>query len=303
MPGKSFKGSIGSLDDNEQTIEQQLRNHVQFLASSIGQRNSDLSLEQALGYIKKTMKANGYESIEQPFEIGPQKFKNLECTLKGSNDSNEVLIVGAHYDSVVGSTGANDNGSGVAATLELARLFAKKKFPLTVKFVFFTNEEPPYFRTREMGSYAYAQYCKEHNYKIKGLIVLETIGYYTDTPNSQKYPLGLDSGYPTTGNFIAFVGNEDSKKLVQGAIASFRSGCKFPSEAIAAPNWIMGVDWSDQYWFWKEGVPAVMITDTALYRYRYYHTMQDTPDKLVYSSFARVVSGLAKVIEAQASGS
>lgn len=294
MPGNSYKGEFGSLDDIEKDTENRLRKHIQVLAGDIGQRNTEESLRKSVDYIKGAMSENGYETSEQEFEVDKQTFKNLECTLKGSSD--EVLLVGAHYDSVTGSIGADDNGSGVASVIEMARLCAGKRFNKTIRFVFFCNEEPPYFASEEMGSYFYANRCVKNHEKIAGLLVLETLGFYTDAPNSQTYPANFTPGYPTTGNFIAFVGNQDSRQLVENAIGTFRKECKFPSEGVSAPNWVNGVDWSDQLWFWKNGIQAVMITDTAPYRNQHYHTMQDTPDKLTYPSFSRVVVGLSKVV-------
>ena len=294
MPGSSYKGPFDSLSGEEADTEKKLKQHIKVLAGDIGQRNTEESLKKSVDYIKGAMAENGYKTIEQEFEVDKQTFKNLECTLKGSSD--EVLLVGAHYDSVTGSLGADDNGSGVASVIEVARLCADKKFNKTIRFVFFCNEEPPYFASAEMGSYFYASRCVKNHDKIAGLLVLETLGFYTDAPNSQTYPANFTPGYPTTGNFLAFVGNQDSRQFVEKAIGAFRKECKFPSEGVAAPNWVNGVDWSDQLWFWKNGIQAVMITDTAPYRNQNYHTMQDTPDKLSYPSFSRVVVGLSKVV-------
>lgn len=295
MPGKSFSGSVKPANEQEKDIEVQLRKHVQVLGADIGQRNTAESLDRSIKYIESTMDGIGYKTEEQEFFVNNLKCKNLECTLQGS--SPEILLVGAHYDSVSGSTGADDNGSGVAATMEIARLCARKKLSKTIKFVFFCNEEPPFFSSKEMGSYFYLQHLLQNHERVCGLIVLETLGYYTDMNNSQVYPVGFAPGYPTTGNFVAFVGNLDYKKITERCVDLFRQNCRFPSEGIAAPNWVEGIDWSDQFWFWKNGIPAVMVTDTAPYRYPYYHTMQDTPDKLNYPAFARVVSGLSMVVE------
>lgn len=300
MPGSSYKGAFLPLKDTEQEIETQLRKHVQFLARDIGQRNDDSSLRRTSDYIKATMAESGYKTEEQSFLVDKHKFQNLECTLMGTQLPEEVILVGAHYDSVSGSPGANDNGSGVASTMELARLCAGKSFSKTIKFVFFANEEPPYFASKEMGSFFYAERCIKSKEKIVGLLVLETLGYYTESPNSQTYPSNFVPGYPTTGNFIAFVGNQDSRLLVEKCVGIFRSNCNFPSEGASAPNWVNGVDWSDQYWFWRYGIPAVMITDTAPFRYPHYHTMQDTPEKINYPCFARVLKGLFNVLQSLA---
>jgi len=204
--------------------------------------------------------------------------------------------VGAHYDSVSGSPGANDNGSGVAALMEVARLFAQKRFARTVRFVAFVNEEPPFFQTHQMGSWVYAMQCREKKEKIKAMLSLETIGYYSDQMKSQYYPFPFSLFYPNKGNFIGFVGNLSSRNLVRRCVESFRKHTQFPSEGAAAPGWITGIGWSDHWAFWKEGYPAVMITDTALFRYRHYHSITDTPDKIVYDRTAQVVAGISRMV-------
>jgi Zn-dependent M28 family amino/carboxypeptidase len=199
---------------------------------------------------------------------------------------------------VRGSPGANDNGSGAAATLALARRVAGRNLPRTVRLVAFVNEEAGAFKTEAMGSLVYARQCRERNEKIVAMLSLETIGYYSTEPNSQSYPLpGLGALYPTTGNFIAFVGNFGSRALVRDVVGSFRKHARFPSEGAALPSAVPGIDWSDHWSFWQNGYPALMVTDTAPFRYPYYHLAQDTPDKLDYDRMARVVAGLRYVIE------
>ena len=216
-------------------------------------------------------------------------------------------MIGAHYDSVFGSPGANDNGSGAAAVLALAQRFAARETEQssprwtpnkTLRFVAFVNEEPPYFLSGEMGSLVYARRCKERGDKISAMISLETIGYFSDAPHSQTYPSpGLGVFYPKVGNFIGFVSNVQSRALLRRVIALFRKHAKIPSQGASLPAFIAGVSWSDQWSFWQEGYPAIMVTDTAPFRYPYYHSSNDTPDKLEYDRFALVVSGMEKVIE------
>jgi len=218
--------------------------------------------------------------------------RNIEVEVPGGAGADEVIIVGAHYDSVLGAVGANDNGSGVAAVLELARLFRDARPARTVRFVAFVNEEPPFYRSEQMGSRVYARRSRERRDHIVAMLSLETIGYYSDEPGSQLYPFPLRFFYPSTGNFLALVANLGSRGLLHEALASFRRNAQFPSEGVAAPAFIPGVDWSDHWSFWQESYPALMVTDTALYRYPHYHTLQDTPDKLDYERLARVVMGL-----------
>jgi Zn-dependent M28 family amino/carboxypeptidase len=204
--------------------------------------------------------------------------------------------VGSHYDSVVGTVGANDNASGVAATLELARLLKGNKLRRTVRFVFFVNEEPPYFQTEQMGSLVYAHQLRRDGIPVAAMISLETIGFYSDARGSQKYPALVSLFYPSRGNFIAFVGNDESRDLVRRAVRRFRESARFPSEGIAGPPTLPGVGWSDHWSFWQEGYPAIMITDTAVFRYPYYHTALDTADKVDFEKMARVVDGVRNVV-------
>ena len=208
----------------------------------------------------------------------------------------EIVVIGAHYDTVSGSPGANDNGSGVAALLALARRFAARPVARTLRFVAFVNEEQPYFQTYAMGSRVYARRCGQRREKVVAAVSLETIGYFSDAAGSQKYPPLLSAVYPTTGNFIGFVSDLRSLPLVDRVTAAFRRRARFPSEKGAMPSALPGVGWSDHWSFWQEGYPAVMVTDTAPYRYPHYHLASDTPDKIDYDRLARVVDGLVGVV-------
>jgi len=207
------------------------------------------------------------------------------------------VVVGAHYDSVYGCPGADDNGSGDAALLALARRSAVKPVGQTLRFIAFVNEEPPFFQREDMGSFIYAGRCTKRGDKISAMISLETIGYFSDAPHSQSYPApGLGVFYPSIGNFIGFVGNTHSRALLRRAISTFREQKKLPSEGAALPSFIPGVGWSDQWAFWQHGYPGIMITDTAPFRYPHYHEPTDTPDKLDYDRFTLVVSGMEAVV-------
>ncbi len=195
-----------------------------------------------------------------------------------------------------GCPGANDNSTGVSATLALARAFSGKKPSRTLRFVAFVNEEPPFFQTTQMGSMVYAKGCRARDEKVVAMLSLETIGYYSDEPDSQSYPFPLNFIYPSTGNFIAVVGNVKNGPLVRKLLGAFRRQAPFPSEGGALWGILPGVGWSDHWAFWREGFPAVMVTDTALYRYPAYHSRADTPEKIQYDRMARVVSGLQHVV-------
>lgn len=185
----------------------------------------------------------------------------------------------------------------MAALLEIARQLRGVRPRRTVRFVAFTNEEPPFFRSDQLGSYRYAKLCHERNEKIAAMICLETIGYYTDEPETQRYPLRLfNLLFPTTANFVAFVSNVQSSRLLFQSVHSFRRATAFPARALALPRFLRGVDFSDQESFWRFGFPAIMITDTANYRYPHYHELTDTPDKLNYDALARVTLGITAMV-------
>jgi Zn-dependent M28 family amino/carboxypeptidase len=222
---------------------------------------------------------------------------NVEAEIRGRDRPGDIIVIGAHYDSVPYTTGANDNASGVAAMLALARVFAKAHPAATLRFVAFANEEQPYFYTLDMGSLVYAKRCKARGENVVGMISLETIGFYSDAKGSQKYPPPLDFIYPSEGNFIGIVGDRSSRDLVRRAVGTFRRTTRFPSEGASLFRVIPGVGWSDQWAFWQMGYPAIMVTDTAPFRYPHYHRVTDTPDKLDYDRMARVVGGLEHVIE------
>jgi Zn-dependent M28 family amino/carboxypeptidase len=278
---------------------QRLRDHVGQLASQIGERNLYQydNLEAAADYIENHLEDLGYDVSRQVYEARERQFSNLEAEIPGKDKPHEVIIVGAHYDTDRKSPGANDNGSAIAALLELARAYAGKSFSRTLRIVAFTNEERPFTRTSAMGSRVYARRCRERGENIVAMVCLETIGFSSDEKGSQRLSL-MGLLLPSRGNFIAFVGNPGSKKLLADLEGLFRKEADVPSEALTLPTNFPGA-WSSDHWsFWKEGYPAVMITDTAPLRYRYYHTAKDTPEKINYDFLTRVVDGLERVVEA-----
>lgn len=296
MPGRNIS-TAAPLSAAEVALRAELVADVQKLAGEIGERNLQhyAQLNAAADFIEGSFARAGLQPRRDSYELQGRACHNIEVEIPGARS--EIVVIGAHYDSVFGSPGANDNASGVAAMLALARRFAGKPTTQTLRFVAFVNEEPPYFQTEQMGSFVYTSQCKARGDKISAMISLETIGYFSDAPRSQSYPSpGLGLFYPTTGNYIGFVGNFDSRALVRRAIGLFREQAKVPSEGAALPSFIPGVAWSDQWSFWECGYPAIMVTDTAPFRYPHYHESTDTPDKLEYDRFALVVSGMEKVI-------
>jgi Peptidase family M28 len=297
MPGKNISNAA-ELSPAEITLREELRADVQTLAGQIGERNMVRypQLMAAADFIEKSFSSGGLQPRRDTYELNNLACHNIETEIRGT--SAQIVVVGAHYDSVLGAPGANDNGSGVAALLALARRFANKRPNLTLRFVAFVNEEPPYFQTAQMGSLVYASRCKGRGDQISAMISIETIGYFSDAPRSQTYPSPLlGAFYPKVGNFIGFVGNLGSRGLVRRALSTFRRAERLPSEGAAVPSFIPGVAWSDHWSFWQQDYPAIMITDTAPFRYPHYHALTDTPDKLNYDRFALVVSGLQTVIE------
>ena len=296
MPGRNIS-TAAALNEAEVALRAELVADVQALAGDIGERNMNHypQLLAAADFIEDSLGRAGLTARRDTYELRGRACHNLEVEIPGTRP--EIFVIGAHYDSVFGSPGANDNASGVAALLALARRFAGKPAEETLRFVAFVNEEPPYFQTEEMGSFVYAKRCKERGDRIVGMISLETIAYFSDAPRSQKYPSpGLGMFYPTKGNFIGFAGDTRSRSLLRSAVSAFRKTGKLPCEGASLPAIVPGIGWSDQWSFWQCGYPAIMVTDTAPFRYPHYHEPTDTPDKLDYDRFALVVSGMEKVI-------
>lgn len=283
----------------EPGLSARLRAHVQAIATEEHDTATAGQLEQAARHIETSLLGYGYALRRRQYETGGQKVRNIEVSVSNTvpgTRPERIFIVGAHYDCARGASGANDKGSGTAAVLEMARLLKtmRPSRGTEVKFVFFVNEEPPWFRGDEMGSMQHAREPKA------AALILETVGWYSHKPGSQKLPPGLQKQYPGTGNFIAFVGSLESSALVRQALAAFRAQSDFPAEGLAAPAHVMGVTLSDHSAHDRHGHPALMITDTAFLRYPYYHTAGDTPDKPDYASMARVVKGLARTIDSLA---
>ncbi len=277
-----------------------LRAHVATLAIEIGERNvfRPQALHAAADYIRREWTAMGYPVAGQSYRAHGVLSENLEVTLPGKSKSGEIVLIGAHYDSVQGSPGANDNGSGVATLLEISRAFVRLTPERSLRLVAFVNEEPPFFYWGQMGSMIYAKAARARGDDIRLMVSLEMLGCYNEEPGSQRYPALLRFFYPDRGNFVAFVSNLRSRKPLRQLVEAFRAHSDFPAESLAAFEFVPGVAWSDQLSFWRQGYPALMVTDTAFYRYAYYHTALDTPEKLNYPAMAQVVVGLQQAFAA-----
>ena len=282
------------MNGEKQTLIYRLQTHVERLAEDIGERNvfAPEALQLAAVYIEDEWETMGYDVERLEYDVSGIRCANLVTTRKGSARSSEILLLGAHYDSVIGSPGANDNASGVAALLEIARMFQAVEPVLTVRFVAFVNEEPPFFWTHKQGSMVYAEAARRRGDDIRLMASLETIGCYSDQPGSQSYPPLFRLFYPNRGNFIGIVSDFGSRPAMQLLAEAFRAQSDFPLQTVSTFRFIPGVSWSDHRSFWRHGYPAVMVTDTAFYRYRHYHAPTDTADKLAFPELAQVTLGL-----------
>jgi Zn-dependent M28 family amino/carboxypeptidase len=298
MPDPLHPVDTGAIADETQALARRLRRYVEALAGEIGERHvrRPQALHAAEQYIAAEFRALGGEVARQTYLDAGVESSNLEVTLPGANRVREIVLVGAHYDTVPCSPGADDNASGVAALIEIARALRGARCTRTVKLVAFVNEEPPFFFSRQMGSGVYARAARRRGDDIRLMLSLEMLGCYSDAPGSQAYPPLLRWFYPDRGNFVAFVSNLRSRRALDAALRAFRSRSDFPAERLASPAFVPGVAWSDQLSFWRAGYPAVMVTDTAFYRYAHYHAASDTPEKIAYPQMARVADGLAQAI-------
>ena len=302
MPGRSHIGPLPPLSAAEGALARGLEADVRRLAETIGERNATpfgvAGLRAAEMFLAAALEDAGYEPDRQEWRVRGIAVANLVAEVPGAGRADEIVVIGGHYDSVAGCPGADDNASGTAATLALARRLARARPARTLRFAFFANEEPPWFQTDDMGSLRYARRCRERRERIVGMLSLETIGYFSDAPGSQKFdafpPLRLL--YPDRGDFIAFVSDVRSGGFTSRVVESFRRTTRFPAHGLALPDTIDGIGWSDHWSFAQAGYPAAMVTDTAVFRYPHYHAAEDTPDKLDFDRMARVVAGLERVI-------
>lgn len=300
MPGESHRGALEPLSPDALELRAALEREVRVLAVDIGERNVGRpeALGRAAEHVEKALARSGLPVGVQSYGVAGVECRNLEVELRGRERPDEIVVVGAHYDSAPGTPGADDNASGTAALILLAARLRTLAAPhaRTLRLVAFVNEEPPHFQTADMGSWRYARRARERGENIVAMLSLETIGFFSDAEGSQKYPPPLGFFYPSRGDFIGFVGNPASKQLVRRALGAFRDKARFPSEGAAVPGVLPGVGWSDHWAFWKEGYPAIMVTDTAPFRNPHYHAASDTPERMDFERMTRVVLGLEHVV-------
>ena len=291
MPSASFSGTPPLFTPAEESLKTALTQTLQNL-QTIGPRN-----DQNPGSLAKTIAflAPTFPDV-QSYTINEKQYENRIAEIKGSEHPEQIILISAHYDTVPGSPGADDDGTGIAAIMELAKRFGQTKPARTLRFVAFTNEEKPFAGTDTMGSRVYAKQVADRKDQILGMFSLEMLGYYSDRPNSQQYPVPVNGVYPNQGNFIGFISNLKSRELLKTSLLVFRQTATVPSEGIALPEAIGAIGRSDHASFWKYGYPALMVTDTANFRTPYYHTPQDTVETLDLGRLTRVVLGLEQVI-------
>lgn len=272
---------------------------VNALAKDIGPRciATPPALARAEAWVGSALQAaTGVQPTRVPYRVAGTEVANLEVVIPGAEPKAGAVVIGAHYDSVRTTPGADDNASGVAALLEIARALKPRTLKRSVRLVAFVNEEPPYFKTDAMGSLVYARHLKARNVAVHAMIALDMLGYYDDTPGSQKYPPIIGRFYPKTANFVAFVGDMKAGPVLQRAKAAFSAAVPFPVESIAAPRFVQGIDFSDHWSFWQQGYPGFMITDTAFFRSAHYHEPTDTPATLDFARLASVTQGIQAVV-------
>ena len=284
-------------DDEARVSPARLEAHVRALSEDFSPRDftHPENLDRAAAYIHEQFAQATQNVSEEPFQVHTSTYRNVIASF--GPDTQERIVVGAHYDAAGPFPAADDNASGVAGLLELARLLGTTALPMRVDLVAYPLEEPPFFRTPHMGSSVHARSLRRQGVQVRAMLSIEMIGYFVDTPASQRFPLGiLRLFYPSEGNFIAVVGKLGQGSVVRRVKRAMRGASSLPVHSINAPRWIPGVDFSDHASYWDEGYPAVMITDTAFYRNPYYHTARDTPETLDYSRMAMVVQGIHAAI-------
>jgi len=276
-----------------------LYRHVEALSVKIGSRSvyEDDRLNAAKDYIAVSLRDMGCKPEIQSYPYEGRTYGNIVATLPGKDRPGEVVLVGAHYDTYAGTPGADDNAGAVAMLLELCRMLKQEPHGRTLKFVFFTLEEPPVFRSEFMGSAVYAERARRSGENITAMICLEMLGYYTDKRGEQRFPLPFMSlFYSSTPNFIAVIGNLASRSLVRKTAASLGKTQGLAVESLCAVGFLPGIDYSDHRSFWKHGYPAVMITDTAFFRNPNYHNENDTIETLDFNRMHILLRGLLRTV-------
>ncbi len=298
FPRQPVRGPLPPLTSEETLLTGQLMAHVAAVASRPHSVVHYENLEAAARYIEASLRTMGYEPLPQVFECDGRNVRNIEVVIEpDARPADETYVIGAHYDSIDDSPGANDNGSAVAALVEVARLLKDfKPSRSRLRLVFFVNEEAPYGKTWSMGSWRHAGRLREAGERVAGMIALETLGYFSDKPGSQAFPPPFGLVFSDVGNFVAFVGLPGSRAFLRRSLRAFRKTTQFPSIGGNAPGFIPGIDLSDHWAYHRCGFPAMMITDTAPFRNPHYHQPTDLPSTVDYPSLARITKGIERML-------
>jgi len=285
--------------------------------SLLGQQSDTIKIKKHLTAITKTEEARNFRNIEtlnfvadyifkefnksadstyyQTYDVSGIEYKNVVCVF--GNENEKTIVIGAHYDVCGDQEGADDNASGVVGLLELTRLLKGKKLNYRLEIVAYTLEEPPYFRSKNMGSYIHAKSIVDNKTNIYGMLCLEMIGYFDDAEDSQEYPLGLLSWfYGKKGDFIALITKLGKGRFARKFESAFIKNQHLKTEKLTAPSFLQGIDFSDHLNYWEFGISAIMITDTAFYRNKNYHEKTDTMKTLNISKMSKVIDSVFDAI-------
>jgi hypothetical protein len=281
-------------------IKKSMESDIEYL-QNLGPRNSEndtsyKQLRQCEKWIKQRWESQGYVVKKQTFSFKGKEYSNLEIEIKGRTLPSEIIIISAQYDTLPGSPGANNNGSGIAILFQLSRLLKSHIPERTLRLLNFVNEEDPFFGTEMMGSYQYAKRAYQYRENIRIMLSLDALGIFKEEPGSQKYPFPFSLVYPNRGNFLAFIGDFSSRKYMVETTRGFKKGSSFLIEAGVVPKWVEGAGWSDHLSFWKFGYPGIMVTDTGGFRSPSHTTKEDTMEKLNFEAMSRIVVGMYSAI-------
>ncbi|NOY00075.1 MAG: M28 family peptidase [Verrucomicrobia bacterium] len=308
---KPYQNSLPSVREQQfatmmrkSVSREDLEDYVNVLTEDIGERHMGKmeNLKAAAYFIESSLGESnmGYKVSRQKYESEGNEVWNLEVTVPGTGNSGEIVVVGAHYDTVPGSPGADDNASGVSALMCLANAFIGSKNEMTIKFVAFVNEERPWAETENMGSLVYAKALKLRGKKVVAMISLDSLAYFSDEPDSQTHPEGTRADAPSVANFLVLVGNQASAEQISSAKSAFQKSSPLPIEAVVAPPGDLHAARSDHWAFWQMGYPGLMITDTGPFRYDGYHQANDKMSRLDFERLESAVKGIEGIIKAWA---
>ena len=296
MPGDDDGVMERELTAAEAATAEALRKHVEFLAKHPRNRDRPEHEQAVLSYLEDALTAAGWQPQRVEVTAKAGIFHSITARRTGTKRPDEIVVIGAHWDTHGPTPGADDNASGCAALLEIARWLGTRPTDRTVDLVFWANEEPPFFQTPDMGSFQHAATFRHANANVVVAISLEMLGYYDPNPGTQNYPPVLRWFYPDHGGFIAFVGSMWHRGVVTESVEAFREGGDFPAYGFAGPETMPGIGFSDQWSFWQHDYAGFMVTDTSFFRTPHYHQYTDLPNTLDYPRFARVVVGLRPVV-------